>query len=616
MTGPTSSSSTAVVCVLLTLLYATLIFSALTTFASYLASTDLSLPQRQRHLNRAVIAATLVSLLVSFVSILVINQAVVGTANAPVRGILWFVVFVIPYYGVLVAVRPARARLRPDAHQVTGVSQVVLLIHQVIFLAVMVAVPAIVGGYGPFRIFLVVVSTAAALLVVQAIGAWVLVYALGASVIGPPLRWRLKTLAARSHAHIGEFRSYPVFGQGDTNALQVGLFGGSCQVLMSENLIATLSDSELDAVVAHELGHAKEHHLVLKVLAFALIWGSFEGAIHARAWTSSELLWLLLLPYAFIAMLIMVQGVLGIYLEQRADDFAAQLVGAEELASALEKLVALRGKAPRSSRLVAILGQHPGFKDRMARLKPGSSSKSPTWFRTTTVACGISLLFLGYFVVTTATQWHPNPSAVSLAEQIGLHQSDLTRTFVATSGPTITPGRTPPSLCTPISSRPWSASASSSVFSVPGTTGNSFFSTVVIFPSVSALGNGFARYSSTAFRTECLRPQYIKDTESHINRAVCHNAVVTSTMDTITHGLGANEVDRNFVGTVQCPGRPGFKVTIECSAAKVGSIFVSLFHETTGGPAITTRGVFSPGVRGPFAPLVQRAREFDHQGAL
>jgi Zn-dependent protease with chaperone function len=615
VTTQTTSPSGAVVCVLLTLLYAIAIFSALTTFASYLASTNLSPPKRQRRLGWAVMLAILVSLLVSVISIYVVSHAIVGTsvADAAARGILSFVLFVIPYYGVVVAIRPARARLRPDAHQVTGVSQVALLIHQLFFLATLIAVPSVVGGYGPFRILLVVVCTGAALLIVQAIGAWVLIYALSASPIPPPTRWRLKTLATRAHTNVGGFKSYPVIGRSDTNALQVGLFGSTCQVLISENLVATLSDRELDSVAAHELGHAKEHHLVLKVVAFALVWGSFEGSIRARAWGSSQLLWLLLLPYAFIAMLIMVQGVFGIYLERRADDFGARLVGGQELASALERLVALRGTPPRSGRLVAILGQHPGFKDRLARLKSGTSSKAPTWFRTTTVFAGVSLLLLGYFVVNSAMQWHPDPSAVSLAEQIGLRQSDLTHTFVAVSGPIITPERSPPSMCAPISSRQWSANVSSPVYGKPTPrTGDSYFSTVAIFPSTSALGNGFARYSSTAFRTACLRPLYVQDVKNHINTSVCLDAEVTSTIQTIRRGLGANEVDRHFVGTVHCSTTRGFQITIECSAAKVGPIVVSLFHEITGDPWLTSGGVFATGVRGPLAPIVQRAREVEH----
>ena len=128
-------------------------------------------------------------------------------------------------------------------------------------------------------------------------------------------------------------------------------------------------------MVAHEIGHGRQHHLLIKtgswlVLVVALTAGGLlpdpVGAVVG----------VLALP-ALIGLFV-VQGRLGIALEERADDYAAAHVGVEPVVRALEKLAELNMTKRRTGAFWNALQQHPGMDQRVARLHDRAVSAAVT----------------------------------------------------------------------------------------------------------------------------------------------------------------------------------------------------------------------------------------------
>jgi Zn-dependent protease with chaperone function len=159
--------------------------------------------------------------------------------------------------------------------------------------------------------------------------------------------------------------------QKNANALIVGTVPALRYVLLTDYLVDHFSRDELDAVVAHEAAHAKEHHLLLKVAALFL--AIFPvGAVLALMTTvdvpAVQAVFALAVPVLLIAAFLLVQGVVGIHLEYRADAVGAREVGADPMVRALEKLATLNAARRRTGRLWNVLSQHPGIAQRVERI--------------------------------------------------------------------------------------------------------------------------------------------------------------------------------------------------------------------------------------------------------
>lgn len=225
------------------------------------------------------------------------------------------------------------------------------------------------SGLGVFVSIVVFVGVAVLLNVLLA-PAWV--FALGATPLPSSERARLFGLAAATGVRIRDICSYPGRGQRQANALQIGTLPGLRYVLVSDYLLDHMTSVEVDAVVAHELGHAKERHVLLKLVAVILLWVGFEGATVALAGgrpASAAVVLVAVLPVAYLFALLVVQGAVGVRLERRADDAAAACVGAQNLASALVALGDLNHMRRRTGVVWNLLGQHPGLDQRIRRLE-------------------------------------------------------------------------------------------------------------------------------------------------------------------------------------------------------------------------------------------------------
>lgn len=226
---------------------------------------------------------------------------------------------------------------------------------------------ALAPRHGAAHAAVLVATYLVALTVINGLGAPLLVRAAGGRPLDPRTRERVMALNASLGGGIRDVLAYPGRSQRSANAVQVGLLPGLRYVLVSDYLLDHMTADEVDAVVGHELGHAREHHVALKVLATAACWAGLLAIVGTLAQGPGAVA----VPAAYLVALLVVQGLLGLHLERRADAAAARDIGAAPLAAALGRLADLNDTPVRTGRGWALLTQHPGIAARIAAL--GSS---------------------------------------------------------------------------------------------------------------------------------------------------------------------------------------------------------------------------------------------------
>ena len=200
----------------------------------------------------------------------------------------------------------------------------------------------------------------------------------------PALARRVEALLARCG-----FRSSGLFVMDGSkrsthgNAYFTG-FGAAKRIVFYDTLLSRLAPPEVEAVLAHELGHYKRHHVwkrvgVLFTLSLALLW--MLGQLIGEAWfyeglgvtTRSTAIALLLFFLAMPVFAFFLQPVTSLYSrkhEFEADAYAASHASAAELVTALVKLyqdnAATLTPDPLHS---AFYDSHPPAATRIARLR-------------------------------------------------------------------------------------------------------------------------------------------------------------------------------------------------------------------------------------------------------
>src|SRR5690606_13810767 len=101
-------------------------------------------------------------------------------------------------------------------------------------------------------------------------------------------------------------------------------------VIFGDRMLIELSKEELLAVFAHEFAHIKNHHHILRQIAFI---GLMLTGYIAFIKLPDIILW-----YAIFALLSMAMIPINWYFEFQADEYAKKYVGPSYLASALLKL--------------------------------------------------------------------------------------------------------------------------------------------------------------------------------------------------------------------------------------------------------------------------------------
>jgi len=165
-------------------------------------------------------------------------------------------------------------------------------------------------------------------------------------------------------------------------------FGASKRIVLFDTLLARLAPPEVEAVLAHELGHYKRHHvwkrvLLLFALSFALLW--ILGRLIDQEWfylgldvsTQSAATGLLLFVLVMPVFTFLLHPLTSLYSrrhEYEADAYAASHASAAELVKALVKLyqdnAATLTPDPVHS---AFYDSHPPAATRIARLQHSAS---------------------------------------------------------------------------------------------------------------------------------------------------------------------------------------------------------------------------------------------------
>jgi len=170
-------------------------------------------------------------------------------------------------------------------------------------------------------------------------------------------------------------------------------FGAAKRVVFFDTLLAKLTPAEVDAVLAHELGHFKHKHIIKRIVAmFAMSLAGFAllGWLATQLWfytglgvmpnvaapndALALLLFLLVMPvFSFFISPIFAQ--LSRKHEFEADAYARQQTSGQDLATALLKLYEDNASTLTPDPVyVSFYYSHPGASERLARMLPGGSS--------------------------------------------------------------------------------------------------------------------------------------------------------------------------------------------------------------------------------------------------
>jgi Zn-dependent protease with chaperone function len=178
------------------------------------------------------------------------------------------------------------------------------------------------------------------------------------------VRDHLVSFCRRQRLHYHDIMTWPLFGGQMITAGVVGFVGRFRYILVTPALLDHLTAAELDAVLAHEIGHVKRYHMQLYlfvllgfsvmmtplytvVLAGALRGDWFYGLAQGLGLAPGELLDLFLPAVILVALVLFLRFVFGFFMrnfERQADLHAFEtLGGGAAISAALEKVAWLSG---------------------------------------------------------------------------------------------------------------------------------------------------------------------------------------------------------------------------------------------------------------------------------
>ena len=161
-------------------------------------------------------------------------------------------------------------------------------------------------------------------------------------------------------------------------------FGKTKRIVFFDTLLANLDEAEVEAVLAHELGHFMHHHVIKRIalsfaLSLAFLWAL--GHVRGEAWffdglnaeNHSDAMALLLFFMVVPSFTFLLKPLLSFYSrknEFEADAYAAKQSDAEHLARALTKLYQESAKTLTPDPLYSVFyDSHPPASIRIAHLR-------------------------------------------------------------------------------------------------------------------------------------------------------------------------------------------------------------------------------------------------------
>lgn len=219
-----------------------------------------------------------------------------------------------------------------------------------------------------------------------AISKWVAKRATGARVIDKPAndveRWLLDTVQRQAgQAGIG-MPEVAVFNSPDPNAFATGMFRNKALVAVSTGLLQLMKRDEVEAVLGHEVAHIVNGDMVTLTLIQGVLntFVIFIARVIASQFGRGRLLIYIALQMAFGLLASIVVAWFSRRREFRADAGGAELKSASAMASALDRLRAVKD-APaqlpdnlaafgiRGKGLRTLMSTHPPLEERIARLR-------------------------------------------------------------------------------------------------------------------------------------------------------------------------------------------------------------------------------------------------------
>lgn len=180
-----------------------------------------------------------------------------------------------------------------------------------------------------------------------------------------PLRSELEAFCTRYRFRVADFKLWPIFGGEMLTAGIFGILPRLRYILITRGLLTILNTNELHAVMAHEMGHVRRHHMIFYLLlfsAFMALTFSFNDGMFLIILTQTGAINRLLtpdhghltlfsliynLPFVFL-LLIYFRFVFGFFMrnsERQADAFALELMGHPGgLVSSLRKIAYYSGR--------------------------------------------------------------------------------------------------------------------------------------------------------------------------------------------------------------------------------------------------------------------------------
>ena len=208
-----------------------------------------------------------------------------------------------------------------------------------------------------------------------------LIFLIAVAVFGPTMIqkfWRCKPLESGEHRErieslcrkagltYADILYWPIFGGKMITAGVMGLIQKFRYILVTPSLLRLLEPEEIDAVIAHEIGHVKRKHLLFYLLFFvgymflnyviadAVYWGlisaeAFYWFLNKTEFNPSTIISALYSLVFILSLIIYFRFIFGFYMrnfERQADIYVYTLFdSAKPLISTLEKIVTTSGQS-------------------------------------------------------------------------------------------------------------------------------------------------------------------------------------------------------------------------------------------------------------------------------
>lgn len=205
-----------------------------------------------------------------------------------------------------------------------------------------------------------------------------------------PVRAEVLRLADRAGVDVGEVYEVDASRRSSTLNASVDGIGTSKRVVLYDNAINELSDAELSALIAHELGHVESHDLyrglgfAVLVIPFGVVFVQIGTTILVRRRGDDEagpgVIPALALMIALTTMVLSVPGnLLSRNIESHADTFSIELTGKPEGMIGLQRALGrsnLTDPDPPGF-YQYVFGTHPTVLERIAAAEAARSGEEP-----------------------------------------------------------------------------------------------------------------------------------------------------------------------------------------------------------------------------------------------